>query len=213
MKRIAVSQRRDAIAGHDETRDAMDVRLGGLLWTLGFLPIPLCSAVAAAQGDAAQDARGAADYLDALAPDGIVLSGGNDIGQAPERDNLECAALAYARLHRVPVLGICRGMQMIHVHQGGDLVPLIGHVAVEHPATGEWLCHGRRTVNSYHDYGVPGDALGDDLEALVWAEDGSVEALRHCDLPWLGIMWHPERDTPTAEADRKLITTHFGANP
>ncbi|MCG5531304.1 gamma-glutamyl-gamma-aminobutyrate hydrolase family protein [Halorhodospira halochloris] len=56
-------------------------------------------------------------------------------------------------------------------------------------------------------------ASGDDLEALAWAEDGSVEALRHSDLPWLGIMWHPERDTPTAEADRKLITTHLGANP
>ena len=200
-----MSQRRDAIAGRDETRDALDVRLGGLLWALGFLPIPLCTAIASA--------RAAAEYLDALAPEGIVLSGGNDIGKAPERDNLEHSALAYARLHRVPVLAICRGMQMIHVHQGGDLVPLTGHVAVEHPVTGEWLCHGRRTVNSYHDQAVPAKALGDDLEALAWAEDGSVEALRHRELPWLGIMWHPERDTPTAEADRKLIKTHLGANP
>ena len=208
-----MTQRRDAIAGRDETRDALDVRLGGLLWTLGFLPIPLCSAIASACGDTTEDARAAAEYLDALAPEGIVLSGGNDIGQAPERESLERAALAYARLHRVPVLGICRGMQMIHVHQGGELMPQIGHVAVAHTVTGGWLEKGRRTVNSYHDQGVSGNALGDDLEALAWAEDGSVEALRHCDLPWLGIMWHPERDTPTAEADQKLITNHLGANP
>nr|WP_255772270.1 MULTISPECIES: gamma-glutamyl-gamma-aminobutyrate hydrolase family protein [Halorhodospira] len=160
-----------------------------------------------------EDARAAAGYLDALAPEGVLLSGGNDIGQAPERDNLEHAALAYARLHRVPVFGICRGMQMIHVHQGGELVPQTGHVAVAHTITGNWLPDGRRTVNSYHNHGVPGDALGAELEPLAWAEDGSVEALRHCDLPWLGIMWHPERDTPTAEADQKLITNHLGANP
>lgn len=211
MRRIAVSQRRDAIAGRDETRDALDVRLGGLLWNLGFLPIPLCSAIASARRNATEDARAAAEYLDALAPESIVLSGGNDIGQAPERDNLEHAALAYARLHRVPVLGICRGMQMIHVHQGGELVLQTGHVAVAHTVTGEWLGEGRRTVNSYHNQGVPGDALGAELEPLACAEDGSVEALRHCHLPWLGIMWHPERDTPTAEADQKLIKNHLGA--
>ncbi|WP_201241541.1 gamma-glutamyl-gamma-aminobutyrate hydrolase family protein [Halorhodospira halophila] len=205
-----MSQRRDAIDGRDETRDALDVRLAGLLWSLGFVPIPLCSAVAAAQGDATDNACAAAAYLDALAPEGIVLSGGNDIGQAPERDRLEHAALAYARLPGVPVLGICRGLQMIHVHQGGELEPLSGHVAVEHTVTGAWL-GGQRRVNSYHDLGLAEEALGAELEPLAWAEDGSVEALRHRDLPWLGIMWHPERDTPTSEADRTLIKSHLEA--
>lgn len=196
--RIAISQRRDDVPGRDETRDALDVRLCGLLWELGFLPLPLASCIVEP-----------AVYLDELAPDGVVLSGGNDIGAAPARDALERAALEHAIERSLPVLGICRGMQVLNLFQGGTLRCVKGHTAVRHKITGELASTERRQVNSYHDLALQQDDLGAVLEAIAWSEDGVIEALRHTRLPWLGIMWHPERDTPTSTADRQLIKKHF----
>jgi len=196
--RVAVSQRRDAVAGRDEVRDALDVRLNALLWELGFLPVPMASAI---------DDLGV--YLEALMPDAVVLSGGNDIGQAPKRDRLERALLFHAAACRLPVVGVCRGMQMINHHQGGDLRPVVGHVAVRHRISGPLMGTDGREVNSYHDQGLFDADLGDDLEAVAWSDDGVVEALRHRESPWLGIMWHPERETLVAEADRLLIKSVF----
>ena len=196
--RIAVSQRCDAVAGRDEVRDALDGRLAGLLWELGFLPLPLASGVAAP-----------ADYLAALAPDGILLSGGNDIGSAPARDALERAALDHAAARGLPVLGLCRGMQFVNHYQGGGLRTVPGHTAARHRIHGPLVGEYGREVNSYHDYGLLEADLGDAFEAVAWADDGVVEALRHRERPWLGIMWHPERDTPVAPADRLLVITHL----
>ena len=196
--RIAVSQRRDAIPGRDEVRDGLDVRLAELLWELGFLPLPIPSGVSEP-----------AKYLAMLAPHGVVLSGGNDIGSASMRDAIESAALDHATDRGLPVFGICRGLQMINHYQGGGLRPLAGHTAVRHWVTGPLVGPGGREVNSFHDYGLLPDDLGRDLEALAFAGDGTIEALRHRARPWLAILWHPERDDPVAVPDRKLISDHF----
>ncbi len=198
MKRIGITQRIDEIADRREWRDALDVRIGRLIFSLGYLPVPLCSAVESPER-----------YLEALALDGFVLSGGNDIGSALSRDRLETAVLYYAYVHRLPVLGICRGMQFMNVHLGGRLDPLQGHVCTRHAIQGRLAPHGRE-VNSFHWLGIWPQALAKALEPLAQAADGSVEALRHRDLPWLGIMWHPERDTPTEPQDLDLIRAHFG---
>lgn len=199
--RIGISQRRDAVPGRDEARDALDVRLCGLLWELGFLPMPLASGI---------DAPAA--YLEELALDGVVLSGGSDVGVTPARDTLERAALDIATQQNLPVLGICRGMQMINVFQGGSLRQIEGHTAVRHRITGPLVSTEGQQVNSYHDLALMRDDLGAELQAIAWSEDGVVEAIRHACLPWLGIMWHPERDMPCSDADKKLIKSHFTGN-
>jgi len=201
-KRVLVSQRRDKVIHLNEVRDALDVRLCALIWDLGFLPIPVTSAICNQW-----------EYIKALKPDGVVLSGGNNIGQAPERDQFETALLIHASEHRLPVLGICRGMQIINHHQGGALCAVSGHVAVRHRVIGPLVGPVGREVNSYHNQGLFDADLGDNLEAMAWSDDGVVEALRHLELPWLGIMWHPERCAPVADFDQKLIRRHLEGLP
>ena len=196
--RIAISQRNDAIDGRNEVRDALDTRLAKLIWDLGFLPLPLTSGLDTPL-----------DYLESLAPDGILLSGGNDIGCAPQRDAIEHATLDYASKHDLPVLGICRGMQFINHYLGGSMRAVTGHTAVKHQLHGPLVGNTLRVVNSYHDQGIYAEDLGDCLEAVAWTDDGVIEALRHLDKPWTGIMWHPERETSIKKDDSSKIIRLF----
>ena len=200
--RVVVSQRCDHVCGRDEVRDALDVRLSALLWECGFLPVPLASSIGNHQ-----------EYLKALMPDAIVLSGGNDIADFVARDRLEAALLHHAVAHHLPVLGICRGMQMMNQYQSGVVSPVSGHVALRHRIFSPIVGLNEREVNSYHNYGIHGADLGNDLEAVAWSDNGVVEALRHRQLPWLGIMWHPERDASLVNSDKTLIRRHLAGLP
>ncbi len=197
MKRLVISQRVDAIAGRDEVRDGLDIRFAQMFWDIGFVTLPMCSTL-----------RDKAAHVAALAPDAIVLSGGNDIGAAVNRDETEHALLDHAAATGVPVFALCRGLQMLNVYQGGTLAKITGHVAQRHIVTGPLYPDGRE-VNSFHDNCILPEGLGRDLEVLAQAPDGTIEAVRHVSLPWLAVMWHPERETPHAVSDIDLMRRHL----
>lgn len=150
--------------------------------------------------------------------DGLVIAGGPDVepvryGAEPhprtgpparERDAWELALIDAALTARVPLLGICRGMQLLNVALGGTLVQhLDGHAEVvgvfgDHavkPVPGSLyaaVVPEETSVPSYHHQAV--DRLGEGLVPSAYADDGTVEAL---ELPsgegWvLGVQWHPE---------------------
>ncbi|GAA1544917.1 gamma-glutamyl-gamma-aminobutyrate hydrolase family protein [Dactylosporangium maewongense] len=161
----------------------------------------------------------AADLVRRL--DGLVLAGGADIEPAhygapahpstktrPDRDSGELAVLAAALDADLPVLGVCRGMELLAVACGGTLTQhlpdVLGNerhqpspgVYGAHPARfapgsrAEAIFGGTAEVNSYHHQAV------DDAGALTvtgWADDDVIEAVEHPERRFvLGVQWHPE---------------------
>lgn len=211
MKRIGVTQRVEVVESYGERRDCLDQQWAVLLASLGLslVPVPNCLENPAA-------------WLTELGLDGFILSGGNDLSSlpdasrpAPERDRTEEAVLEHAEEQRLPVLGVCRGFQFMNAHLGGRLVPVEGHVASRHgvtPVPAEPLFAGFGDVNSFHDWGVLGEGLAGELIPGAHCADGTVEAARHRTLPWVCVMWHPERESPFLEADQALLKTIFEVN-
>lgn len=137
---------------------------------------------------------------------GLILTGGDDIGVFPERDQTEAALLGWAGQNLRPVLGICRGFQFIHHWLGGDLVPVEPelHRARRHEII---MADGRRrVVNSFHNFAPdPNAGLMEPLATCV--RDGALEAAGRDNC--LGLMWHPEREPQPRPEDLDIIKRHF----
>ena len=181
FRRVVVSQRVDVVEGYNERRDALDQRWASFLLLCGIVPFP-----------SPNNPEAAAALLEELKPDGVLLTGGNDLeaygGDAPERDETERRLIEYARSGGRPLLGVCRGMQLIMSVFGAALEPIDGHVATLHKIS---LKGDEITVNSYHRHGAK--TVPPEFNAIAIAEDGVVEGVVHEKEPIVGIMWHPER--------------------
>ena len=174
----------------------------------------------------------------------LVLPGGGDITPAffgeynngsknidTELDILQFQALEYAICRKLPILGICKGMQAINVSFGGTIIQDLPTAALHKymdqdqyhtTSIAEGSClyklYGRKAVvNSAHHQGV--GCLGTGLHAIQWCPaDGCVEAIVHDSLPILGLQWHPERLSPrhttlSGEAVLSLLSSWIYAFP
>lgn len=178
--------------------------------------LPADDAVAASPGEA----------LDLL--DGLLVAGGGDIsptlygepegerttGVRPGRDNFELALMRAALDRDLPILGICRGMEMMNVARGGTLVQEIENREGHLRTPGRFTSHEvelepgslaaratgaeRVAVHSHHHQGV--GELGEGL--LVTGRsvgDGVAEAIEDPERSFaLGVLWHAEEDSPSA---------------
>jgi len=172
---------------------------------------------------------GIEETLDAL--DGVVFSGGPDLdpdlygqephdetfGVDPDRDRAELELLQAALARDMPVLAVCRGLQVMNVARGGDLVQhlpeIVGDQKHRH-TPGTYADHeitleegtrlasvlgGRAPVKSHHHQGL--GRIGEGLRVAAHAEDGTIEAVEDPSRRFaLGVLWHPE-----AGEDRKLF--------
>ncbi len=176
------------------------------------------AALAAARG------RGEARYCPApdLSCDGLLLAGGEDVDPArygqenqgsrgidPARDRAERALLDAFCAAGKPVLAVCRGLQVVNVWLGGDLVQDLSPALAPFHGGGDGdRIHPIRTaegsllrrlygpvcaVNSAHHQAL--GRLGRGLVATAWSEGGVVEAAEHETLPLICVQFHPERMT------------------
>jgi gamma-glutamyl-gamma-aminobutyrate hydrolase PuuD len=204
VKRIGITQRVERVQSYTERRDCLDQRWSDFVSQLECIPVPLPN-IPPAQ---------VASFLDALSLDAILLSGGNSIASldptasdaAPERDAFETALLDEALSRNLPIVGVCRGMQVINRHLGGKLQNIRGHVAVRHAiATIDNQYRLPETVNSYHNWSIAREGLANELKPIAVDDDGNVEAFKHVERNLLGIMWHPERELPFDPLDIDMI--------
>lgn len=205
MRKIAVSQRVDRLQHRQECRDALDQRWAPLLESIGLTAVPLPNGLSDPQ-----------DWALQLGIDGLILSGGNDVTTVPARDQSEKLMLELAIKKMLPVLGICRGLQMINIFLGGSLRRVTSHAAIRHPIyrtekTTRFLNRMPQSteVNSFHEFGIAQINLADQLIAVMQDTDGNIEAAEHTYLPWVGLMWHPEREEKTTLYENELMARLF----
>lgn len=153
--------------------------------------------------------------------DSFILTGGNDIGSSQKRDDTETKLLKMAVNQKIPIFGVCRGMQMLNVFFGGSIIRNLtdvcgepdAHVGKKHLIKIEngkfrsLLKNDKLEVNSYHRNAVTKTTLASELKAFAFSQDGLVEGLYHPELPIVAIQWHPERINPAKGADRILFNT------
>lgn len=194
---IAVSQRVVIDDKTGERRDALDQNWSAFLEKCGCIPLLIPNRPEVAK-----------QILKRISIDGILLTGGNDLceygGDAAERDETERFLLKVSFKKRIPLLGVCRGMQVIQNFFGIRLERVRGHVAARQTIR----INGKKTeVNSFHDWGAKNTKTP--LQVWAVADDGVIKAVRHSEAFLCGLMWHPERFKPFRAGDIKRVKNFF----
>lgn len=193
MKCVGFSQRTSYIDSISELRDCIDQRIVDFLLFCGFLPVPIPNNLGPFLNV----------WLEHLHIDAILLSGGNDIGSSPSRDLTEYNLIQLSLSSNIPLLGICRGMQMVAHFNAVGLHTVQNHVRTRHRLTGV-LSH---EVNSYHSFSI--DSCPVEFNVIARSEDSEIEAISHKFKPLEGWMWHPEREESFSIIDVERIQYLF----
>lgn len=154
-------------------------------------------------------------YLDNIRINGIILSGGDNIGDNPERDITETKLIQYGIDNDLPMFGVCRGMQMINHFFNGTIKTNSSKDHVNNPHKIKILNNifsiilnsELITVNSFHNNIIDDKNLGKDLNVFARTFfDNSIEGIFHKKYRILGVMWHPEREQ---HKNDELILKHI----
>lgn len=177
------------------------------------------------------------DLEEVVGCDGVVLLGGGDIdstlydhvGPVPNEygvdrraDDFSIAVAQRSLADDVPLLGICRGVQVLNVACGGTLVPDIEDFGLHHGPSEDELFIDERVridpnsrlrdvvgadrlvVRNGHHQAV--HTVGEGLRAVAWADDGLVEGVEHPEKWAVGVQWHPEELTGSATDRRRIFS-------
>jgi N5-(cytidine 5'-diphosphoramidyl)-L-glutamine hydrolase len=207
IKNIAITQRLVLNDSYYELREALDIEWGGLFQTLNYLPIVL-----PIEYDFEK-------YFTTIDIGGILLTGGNDINTYKsseisfKRDFFEKKLIDYGIKNDIPILGVCRGMQLIANYFGSSFKRVEEQVAIKHKLVinkdskyfNKLIKLGK--VNSYHDYAVA--EVPKELLISATNESGVIKSIEHREYKIFGQMWHSERETPFDKDEIALIKNFF----
>lgn len=217
--RIGLSMRTFSTGSYVEHRDGLAQDWASFIEKLEYTPIFIPNSLLKVN-----------EFLSNLSLDMIILTGGGECPVQLERATkdiqnnrnfTEKALIEYSVANQTPLLGVCRGFQLINTFFGGTFTQgLTGteqisgnHVATEHKVffvEQDWsdlIRANQLQVNSFHDDGILVSQLASclDITAVSDEESSLVEGFRHKFLPISGIQWHPERSNTSLEFDRLLI--------
>ena len=203
MKTIAVSQRVQKIEKYNEFRDQIDNRLIFYLSNAGYIPVPIPNF----KNKNKYNKTSIVSWLKKINPSGIVLSGGDDLGVYKYRDLNEMRIIEWSLKKKVPVLGICRGMQIINKYFGGTQVKIKNHVSKRHKIVINSKLN--RVVNSFHNWGFYSENIPNIFKITSKAKDKTIESFECKKINFYGIMWHPEREKKLKKNDFLLLKNIF----
>ena len=185
---ILVSMRQDYFYNKRELRFSLDTKLIDWILYLGFKPLLI------------SDLKTLNYFVNksSLSIKGIILSGGPNVNKNSLRYKIQKQLTNISKNKKIPLLGICHGLQFINCLEGGSLKKINNHVKIDHKIKSN--DDYPLKVNSYHQFGIK--KLGRNFEIIAYSQDNQIEAIKNKKYNWLGWMWHPERDK---KFDKKLV--------
>lgn len=197
MKLIGVTQRIEFIKEYSEKRDCLDQKWIELLNQCNLIPILLPNNLETAK-----------NIVTSINLEGMLFTGGDSLvkygGNFKERDVVEKFCIEFSIENNLPVLGVCRGMQVIQDYFGIRLHKVDNHVGEKHQIT---YNDELDIVNSFHNLGSK--ETNEKLIIKSFADDGIIEAIKHVQYKIQGIMWHPERIYPFSKRDIDLFNNFY----
>ena len=181
---IGITQRLILNENYPEERECLALDWGKLFnqdLLKGFIPLPLSYEIEFSR------------YKHLLKA--VILSGGNDLSLynlntlSKKRDAYEKQIITICLKEKIPLLGICRGAQIIAHYFNSNISPCKNHVNIQHEV---FYFKEKFISNSFHNFAIK--ELGEDLVGLCFAKDNSIEAFKHKNENIFGIMWHIERE-------------------
>lgn len=154
-------------------------------------------------------------WLDTFRFDIIVLTGGNDIGEEPVRDKTEKYIIKYCIQNKIPLLGVCRGLQFLNLFFNGKISNVKNVTNIIHTNSNHHIYFNDKIpffksfnkkilVNSFHNYCVTLSDISPCLIAIAKI-DAVIECLIHRRHKILGVQWHPERYNNFKKTDFILL--------
>jgi len=192
LKKIGISLRIVKAQNYPEKRDALSHDWPPFFEKINAMPIFIPNTLSNVR-----------KFLEYWKLDGLLLSGGENIGDNIERDETEKEILNFGIENHIPIFGVCRGMQFINKFFGGSILTTSNqnHVGKFHkveiilPKISTLLSSQSIEVNSYHNNTITNDLLANDLKAFaICNDDKTIEGFIHKNYPIIAVMWHPERN-------------------
>ncbi len=194
--KIGISTRIVDAKGYEEKRDALSQDWTRFLDTIKMIPVMIPN-----------NLSNVSLFLESLNIDGIILSGGDDIGDNIDRDCTEREIIEFGIGHKLPIFGVCRGMQVLNKFFGGKIrrgnndehIRKKHQVLILNKPISELLKQNKIIVNSYHRNIINIEDVGESLISFaIHKKDNTIEGFIHKSLPIMGVMWHPERERNTS---------------
>ncbi len=191
-RKIGISTRIVDAEGYKEKRDALSQDWIKFLDKSKMIPILIPN-----------NLTNVASFLEEMNIDGIILSGGDNIGDNKDRDDTEKQIIEFGIENKLPIFGVCRGMQVLNKFFNGkicssknkDHVGKNHEVIILNETISSLLNQDKIIVNSYHQNIINFEDIGKSLISFaVNKKDNTIEGFIHEDLPIMGVMWHPERE-------------------
>lgn len=206
-KIIGITQRIDFNKSYNEKRDCLDLRWHKFLIKNNLLPLPLPNL----------EKKAAYNLINNIKLSGLILSGGNTLYSCSPnskdasllRDQFEMLLIDFAIKNNIPIIGVCRGMQIINKYFNGKMIKIKNKIKNHKIKNLSDKYELPKVVNSFHNWGIDFKSLSNDLVPIALDHNDNIEAFMHPKKKILGIMWHPERDYPFNKNNLQLFKNIF----